>query len=380
MAHITLAPEAVTVQSPATRHPGFGGRIPELDGVRAVAIWMVMIAHVLFAFPNPDHAFDQMPRVIRLLLDHGWLGVDLFFALSGFLITGILLDTKEKPHYARNFYGRRLLRIFPLYILSSLVMWLFYSNSTRYLLISLVFLANFSQPLHVHEPHGMGILWSLNVEEHFYLLWPWLVLLLNRRQLAYTASALVLLSPVLRWYCSAHGIEIYYYSWFRLDGLATGALLAMWVRSGHHNKKNSLRLAAILTGVFLVITAAGLPFGIMQESVAGHALRFTQANAVFGGLLVSVLALLNTPFTAIFRIRFATLAGELSYCLYLIHLAVGDAYVELTNRFSIHPEQLFGPFGAVLVRFVAVIGASYLIALFSWKYFEQPFLRLKKHF
>lgn len=91
--------------------------VPELDGIRAIAIWMVLLLHVVYAFPNAPGSLSFVPGAIMLVISHGWLGVDLFFMLSGFLITGILLGTKERPRYFRNFYIRRVLRIAPLYFI-----------------------------------------------------------------------------------------------------------------------------------------------------------------------------------------------------------------------------------------------------------------------
>ena len=94
-------------------------RVADLDGIRAIAIWMVMLMHAYYAFPIIPGAFSFVPKPVMVILGHGWLGVDLFFLLSGFLITGILLGSKSSPHYFRNFYMRRVLRIMPVYFASS---------------------------------------------------------------------------------------------------------------------------------------------------------------------------------------------------------------------------------------------------------------------
>src|SRR5438270_12094343 len=138
-------------------------RIPELDGIRAIAIWMVLLVHVITAFPNPQGALSFLPWSMQVALGHGWLGVDLFFMLSGFLITGILLDTRERPHYFRNFYARRFLRIMPLYFTLVLVSALFYHHYGRYLLLSSVFGANLAPLFLVAVPHAPIVRWSLVV-------------------------------------------------------------------------------------------------------------------------------------------------------------------------------------------------------------------------
>src|SRR5215471_9399520 len=151
-------------------------RIPELDGFRAIAIWMVMIMHAVDVGPAPK----SMNRLLDLVIGHGWLGVDLFFVLSGFLITGILLDAKGKADYFKTFYARRFFRIMPLYFTMVAIWSIFYHGYGKYFLLSSVFLANFAQLFHIKKPLAADILWSLAIEEQFYLIWPWLVLKLSR--------------------------------------------------------------------------------------------------------------------------------------------------------------------------------------------------------
>jgi peptidoglycan/LPS O-acetylase OafA/YrhL len=143
--------------------------------------------------------------------------MDLFFLLSGFLITGILLDSREKPGYFRNFYARRFLRIIPLYFTVILVMWAIYRRNGRYFTLCLLFLANFQRAFHVLGPTGAGVFWSLAVEEYFYLVWPWTVRLLKRKALTLTACAIILVTPMLRLWAFHAGwsprAEIYSYSW-----------------------------------------------------------------------------------------------------------------------------------------------------------------------
>ena len=113
-------------------------RVPELDGVRAVAIWMVLVGHIFYGWAVPDRAFAHVPGFLLQIIGHGWLGVDLFFVLSGFLITGILLDSRHKSHYFRNFYARRFLRIMPLYCAVVIAFVIFYSHTREYFLLSTV--------------------------------------------------------------------------------------------------------------------------------------------------------------------------------------------------------------------------------------------------
>jgi len=360
------------------------GRVADLDGVRAIAIWMVLLLHALYAFPNPAGALDFVPAPIQLILNHGWLGVDLFFILSGFLITGILLGSKLRPHYFRNFYIRRVLRIMPVYFATVFVWTLFYRGYGRYFLLSSVFGANLSFLLHIPTPHGPGVLWSLAVEEHFYLLWPLVVFLINRRTLAIVAGAIFLGMPLLRGFFAYHGMSpslIYMLSWFRFDGLAAGAMLAIWARSTHAGKRSSLYIASGLAVCFMILTIVGRPFGLMgTKTLVSVALRYTQAYLIFAAFFVMVVAYRGTKWTAPLRWRFLQLSGALSYCLYLVHLSVGDGYQYILKRSGVDVVSYLGASGAVLLRAAAIVAVSFGIAILSRKYLEEPCLSLKSHF
>jgi peptidoglycan/LPS O-acetylase OafA/YrhL len=357
------------------------GRIPELDGIRAIAIWMVLLMHGLYGYPNPPGALDFLPHSIAEILGHGWLGVDLFFLLSGFLITGILLDTKDGPRYFKNFYIRRFLRIMPLYFTVVILWSFFYRGYGRYFLLSSVFGANLAHLFGVHVPHGPSVLWSLAVEEHFYLLWPAIVILLDRRRLLFLCGVIMVASPVLRAVYAAQGMNpevIYDLSWFRFDGLATGAALAIWARSKYFERTAARRIAVGALCALAMMSIVGARFGLFgTKTVVAVALRYTQAYLSFGALFVLVLAYRGTRWTAFLRNRFMQLSGALSYCLYLIHLSLGDGY-----RYLISHQHVvrFGPTTAVLVRCAFILSVSFGIAMLSRKYLEEPFLALKDRF
>lgn len=344
--------------------------------MRALAIWMVLILHVFVPDDESNGALAGLPHAVLLIMGHGWLGVDLFFVLSGFLITGILLESRDRPNYIRNFYGRRALRILPLYFTCIGIMACFYSGAGAYFLLSLVFMANMNKIFGVASPHGPGVFWSLAVEEHFYLIWPWLVRIFNRRTLAFVCGTIVITEPILRAVFSARGDDVYQLSWFRFDGLASGALLAMWFRCPAESRRRSFSLAAACIAVCLIVTIAGLPFGILSRTVAGLALRGTQAVLTFSALMLVAIAGRSMPFTAPLRTHFARLTGELSYCLYLIHLAIWDAYTAILRRFV--PTGLTMP--QLMLRALVVLAVSYGLALLSRRFLEQPFLSLKRYF
>jgi peptidoglycan/LPS O-acetylase OafA/YrhL len=360
-------------------------RIPELDGIRAIAIWMVLIFHIFYGWVPVDHNFSPIPHFVMLAVAHGWLGVDLFFVLSGFLITGVLLDSKEKPHYFLNFYARRFLRIMPLYFTVILAFFIFYKPFKSFLLLSTLFAANLAYMFNIRVPHGPAVMWSLAVEEHFYLIWPLLVYWLGRSRLTILAILIVILTPVVRGVAVAHGMPIddtvYVYSWFRFDGLALGALAAVWIRSPYASSRNCYRLAGLLVGMAIALTIIGVPFGILHtRSVVGAGLRNTQAQLPFVSFLLIALAFQGSRLTAVLRSRPARLSGSLSYCLYLIHFAIGDGYQSVVRYFGLRPSLMFGDLGSILVRGMFIIVASFSLAILSKKYLEDPFLRLKRFF
>ena len=267
-----------------------GQRIPELDGVRAVAILSVLIHHAFsYGYPTAPGVLESLPKVFTFVVSRGWLGVDLFFVLSGLLIGGILLDAKGTPRVFVNFYGRRALRILPVYLVVLALCWFFYSGYSRYFLISLGMLANFTHWFQVPSPHGPGVFWSLAIEEQFYLLWPSAVFLLSRKRLALLAALIVIGTPILRGVCALNGmdpeLEIYASASFRFDGLSLrGAARDLDTEPVGHKTRRSLHVAGGLVLLCAVVTIAGIPFGLLgTKTVASAALRYTQVPAPLRG-------------------------------------------------------------------------------------------------
>ena len=143
------------------------GKMPELDALRGVAILAVLFYHG-FAWSSDPASFPRWQRLAVLATTAGWLGVNLFFVLSGFLITGILLDTRRDLHYYRNFYLRRALRILPLYYVVLAVLLVTGIGGAAYVALSAIYLANLTWIVGVGADYQ--VLWSLAVEEHFYFL------------------------------------------------------------------------------------------------------------------------------------------------------------------------------------------------------------------
>jgi peptidoglycan/LPS O-acetylase OafA/YrhL len=338
-------------------------RIPQLDAVRGLAILVVMFHNI-----SPKYPLFHSDK----LFSNGWMGVDLFFVLSGLLITGILLDTKQSVGYFKNFYVRRCLRIWPLYY--SLLFFMFvvvrFLNPAEYHVVVQtsspwwafpLFLQNFLLPISTNAAGPLGVTWSLAIEEQFYLVWPLVVRFGSFAQLRRLAIAEICLSPVLRYYLSQHHVDLYTNIFCRLDGLMAGALLAFLIRSDNFVPSNLLKRAWIL----LLIAA---PLAFLTEAFHARWIVFSfsaLASAAFVYLaMFSEQKWLQTVMTN----RFLVSTGTISYGLYLLHkIPIGMVQVLHLDR---HP---YLPLPIILV-------ASYALAALSWNLLEKPFLSLKRFF
>ena len=353
-------------------------RVPELDGIRGTAVLLVLALHG-FAWSMQEDTWRGFPRAIELITRPGGLGVDLFFVLSGFLITGILLDSVGKPHYFRNFYGRRALRILPLYYLILLVIFLFYQRSGNFVLLGLIYLSNMTGVFGVLNVYGP--LWSLSVEEHFYLLWPWVVSRLRLRRIAYVALGIIVAVPVVRAFSFWHGWDVFPYSWCRFDGIASGAFLASFVRSPGHTQSRLLRFSLGCLAAAAAVAAVGLPLGIYTRArLCGATFMFTDVNLCFTGLVGIILTGSAPALTALMRLRPLRWCGDLSYCLYIIHFLVFDIWNRLLGKYPPSLVASLGKFGTLCLRAAIVYVTCFLIAELSHRYFEGPILKLKRIF
>jgi peptidoglycan/LPS O-acetylase OafA/YrhL len=338
-------------------------RIPQLDAVRGLAILVVMFHNISPKYPlfHSDKLFSD-----------GWMGVDLFFVLSGLLITGVLLDAKQSTGYFKNFYVRRCLRIWPLYY--SLLFFMFvvvrFLNPSEYHLVVQasspwwafpLFLQNFLLPISTNAAGPLGVTWSLAIEEQFYLVWPLVVRFCSFPQLRRLAIAEICISPALRYYLSLHHVDLYTNIFCRLDGLMAGALLALLIRADNFVPSRLLKRAWIL-----LLIAAPLAFLTEALHVRWIVFSFTAlASAAFTYVaMFSERKWLKTVMTN----QFLVYTGIISYGLYLLHkIPIGMVQALHLDRYP----YLLLPI---------ILAVSYALAALSWNLLEKPFLSLKRFF
>ena len=340
--------------------------IPALDGIRGIAILLVICVHFTQLFHGQGNWF-----IVRLA-QWGQTGVDLFFVLSGYLITRILLDSRESPHYLRNFFMRRLLRIFPLYYLAlvafyfvwpalGLLTWTPFSKSFWFWFDIQDFAISFAPSLQRGPDH----FWSLAVEEHFYLIWPFVVLWARRRNLYKVIGGAILISLACR--LALPNYDIFYFTFARLDGIAIGAALAVFLKDA-----NQESLAKLTLWIKRVVPLAGLAL-ILQLFLPRislpvvHVLRNTLIAAVYACALLLVLRNQQTRAGKLLASASLRSVGKYSYAMYVIHpfLLTWLGHRGLQN-------SVLGLIEAMLV--------SYAAGWVSWIVLERPMLSLKRYF
>jgi peptidoglycan/LPS O-acetylase OafA/YrhL len=388
-------------------------RIEELDGLRAIAIFGVFGVHLR---PFHSHAFD--------LLGLGWTGVDLFFGISGFLITTILLGLRGYQAPYQTFYWRRILRIFPPYY-AALGLLLFVSllhkenvvyhqtirdslflSSARPDLVKLAFqrlfhgnLGHWPQPLQpligqYNVPEFWpchAAFWSLSVEELFYLVWAPVILKGSRRIILFCSIVPLLICPILRGFAHGPSLDEASGFLFRFDSLAAGGCVALLflAKGGGRLNNRILDLGLVTTMILGFLAFAGLSWycGALQ----GVEVRYRWVFSVFGFTSLSLLCAsvvgacvrwsgsLSIVFRAL-RSRLFVYLGTISYVMYLtylpIYILIQLIFVSLLEN-RIELKMLQANTGLVILQGVLSVLCTISLASLSWRYFETPILCLK---
>lgn len=373
---------------------------PALDGLRALAVLMVFLEH--YGLAN------------RPVLSWGWAGVDIFFVLSGFLITGILYDTRNTPHRFRNFYARRTLRIFPLYyavlLLGVLLTPVFHWLWNPAWILWFCYLGNYARFLYMHSPlfpmgaiehliaqpplHHLpflylGHFWSLCVEEQFYLIWPLIVFSVRDRvRLRNFCAAVCCLTLLARVLCTfvvpqaylTAGL-LYRVTPLRADALLLGGLVALCLRGPEAEK-----IRHLAKPVLILFTAGFVIWQLLYRQLSGlHHLYHPDTDAVLTTLGYTLIDLFSAALILsilqpggilfrVFNLKWPRRLGQISYGFYVFHDMFHGVWGGLSNHF-LRGTRFVG-IGTTLLALIGTTAISFL----SFRYFETPFLRLKDRF
>lgn len=377
---------------------------PSLDGVRGIAILLVLL-HNTDEMTGHD---SVLGRVVDVMMDRGWIGVQLFFVLSGFLITGALLESRAAPNYYRAFFGRRTLRIFPLYysVLFALLVLLPLLTGfepdpharTSDKLWLWLYLSNWAQPLGYHV-NGFAHFWSLAVEEQFYLIWPFVVRHCDAARLLRTCAGMFLLALIARIALRVTHADpemIYEFTICRMDSLATGAAVAALVRLPGVHARLRIEFPRLVAIALMLVAAGGAATHFYaRSSFAGQTLGYALLSLVLAVLVLA--GYLRDTRSAVdmnpdsgtatvaagswwpLRHPALRLLGKYSYGIYIFHRLCIVFYGEPLLR-ELYGDEVPLSLGRQIVYSLAVSATSVVAAVASYHLLERPFLRLKRLF
>lgn len=350
-------------------------RIPELDGVRGVAILMVLLWH--YVQNQLVAEAGSVLASVKLSLGFAWSGVDLFFVLSGFLITGILLEQKGKSNYFKVFYIRRVCRIFPLYYLYLFIFILmlyvgagesgFLNNLVRLDGVPVWSYATYTQNIlmglkNSAGPDWLGVTWSLAIEEQFYLVLPFIIYFISEKRLPVIFIWIVLTAIYFRF--SMPGLSAYINTPWRADSLMIGALLAYYIRMPGFIAYIEARRRYLL--VLLVLLTAGLFFANNAGKLSlGGAVTHISLAVLFGLLILYVIIYREGYIAGFMRSRMLMWLGGISYGVYLFHTNVS----KIAHGLIRHAHPQISTWSEALVTMLALVVTLFLAQL-SYRFFE----------
>lgn len=362
--------------------------IPVLDAIRGLAILLVLFIHVGESIPT---ATGYGWGLFRSVASSSWVGVDLFFVLSGFLITGILYDTTEASNFFKVFYARRFLRIFPVYYGFIFLLFAFtiplqidwHGRQWIYLL----YLQNTRIIKHVQSatlsPYfKIDHLWSLAVEEQFYFVWPAFVYLVrDRARLVKITGTLMIGSMLVRLFMLYAGKSlwmIYIFTPARADSLMMGSGLALLFRSGLQAQQRLRRVATFALPLSTVV--------LIALALPTHGLNFSSRCVILFGYTVVALASASLMTLSLTDARFGLVInrpvlrwlGKYSYGIYVLHLPIMMMLLNVPAA-----KQIEGMFNNPFWKLSVVIAATAVpvgLAFLSFNLYESRFLRLKRFF
>lgn len=355
-------------------------RIKELDGLRGIAVLAVITEHYLSWLPTP---FARC----------GWLGVDLFFVLSGFLITSILLDLRTQERYFSVFYARRALRIFPPYFLGILVyfgvclaegrlgspgLWLryiFYYSSLLPRQAPEITPNHSTIPLLVLL--GLSVLWSLSVEEIYYTIWAPVVRWTSQKGFTAILIAMIVAAPLLRWWMHTPEPWELYVFYCRMDGLAYGSAIALLIFERRGNPQKWKHIDRLIDRAGIVILPVAAAFWIVtlgdRSKVLVTTLGLVLADVSFAIVVHALIRRSGGPqfWVRAFRAKWLRSIGMVSYSLYLFHYPLRDVAVRFVDLFGFEPHVRLAV--GLLLGFALSLAVAYGL----WYGMESRVLRWK---
>jgi peptidoglycan/LPS O-acetylase OafA/YrhL len=355
-------------------------RIKELDGLRGIAVLAVISRHYLSWIP-------------ALGFQNGWLGVDLFFVLSGFLITSILLELRDKEHYFKVFYSRRALRIFPPYFLAIFIYlcisFAFKMPGTWGLWLQYVF---YYTSLFVGEPPqlfatppvipvavglGLGVLWSLSVEEIYYTIWAPVVRYTTQKQFSAILAGMILMAPLLRWWLHTPQHPEVFTFYCRMDGLAYGSVVALVIRDRRLAPGKWLAIDKWFDRAALIVLPLTAVFWLISHGDQAKALVVT-VGLVLADLSFALIAHAlirrtggNQLWVRALRAKWLRSVGMVSYSLYLFHRPLNSLSHGIVAQ--LHLSRHADAIASVLLGLALSLGVAYGL----WYGMESRILRWK---
>ncbi len=379
----------------ATNNKG-SARIPELDGLRGVAITLVVIYHFLYC--TAVSTAGGLAKHVLAPLRLGWTGVDLFFVLSGFLIGGILLDARESSNFFETFYTRRLYRILPLYgavvLVCFLQMTLIESRSGSHFSFMLqgrlpwlsyvFFVQNFWMAArNTFGTWGLGVTWSLAVEEQFYITLPLLIWLVDPKKLRKLLVGGVIAAPLLRTLLCILWPDKFMVTFAmmpcRADALLLGVLAALVMRTPadrawiERNGRPILRgILVLLVGCVVFVHKAAGP-----DNLAMRTFGYSWMALLYSLILLYSLTQQSSLMSRVLRVKSLRSLGKIAYGVYLLH-----SYALALITAIVSPIHRYYDFWPVLDSWLqvgittAALLATIAICNVSWRFFEQPLVQM----
>ncbi len=361
------------------QNESYNRHFPELDGIRGMAISFILIFHCM---PFKGIPIDSAAFMLKNSM---WIGVDLFFVLSGFLITRILMGLKEQNKKYLVFYGRRALRIFPLYYFSLVFVFFVLTNNQE-----IKYILTYAAPKQWFFLYGYNIyimiknsfsisdylnhFWSLCVEEQFYLFWPFLIFSFTSKKLPYVMLSAVLISILSKIFLYLMGMNwpvIFSNTIARMDCFAFGGLAAYGYINWNNSNFNQRIKTLFFVSIVVLVVYGVVEKGIRLDSFFTQVL-ITPVIAVFFSSFIYLI--INGYFKFLqwlFFLKWLRLLGKYSYGIYVYHWLLFITLVRL-DIFKLNIKNAW-------LEFLLLLIVTISVSVMSYHVLELPFLKMKRY-